>query len=110
MAHPRPTASVIIPNFNHSQIVSRAIGSVLAQGDDVSELIVIDDASTDDSVAVIEAALRGHRNARLLRNQTNRGVIGTLNRGIGEASSHFVQLASAEDAYLPRLLAPGLRC
>ncbi len=109
MAHAKSTASVIIPNFNHADIVGRAIGSVLAQGNDVSELVVIDDASTDNSVAVIEAALRGHANARLLRNETNRGVIGTLNRGIDEARGDFVQLAAADDVYLPGMLASCLR-
>jgi glycosyltransferase involved in cell wall biosynthesis len=109
MAQARLTASVIIPNFNHSALVGKAIGSVLTQGDGLKELIVIDDASTDDSVAVIEAALHGHPSARLLRNETNRGTIATLNRGIGEASGDFVLLAAADDIYLPGMLASCLR-
>jgi glycosyltransferase involved in cell wall biosynthesis len=109
MAQAKLTASVIIPNFNHSQFVAKAIGSVLAQADDLAELIVIDDASTDNSVAVIEAALHGQTNARLLRNETNRGTIATLNRGIGEASGDFVLLAAADDIYLPGMLASCLR-
>src|SRR5207302_2156030 len=109
MARAKSAASVIIPNFNHSELVGRAIGSVLAQGSDVSELIVIDDASTDNSVAIIEAALRGRPNARLLHNETNRGTIATLNRGIGEASGDFVLLAAADDIYLPGMLASCLR-
>jgi glycosyltransferase involved in cell wall biosynthesis len=109
MAQAKLTASVIIPNYNHSQFVAKAIDSVLAQGDGLSELIVIDDASTDDSVAVIEAALRGHSNARLLRNEANRGTIATLNRGIGEARGDFVLLAAADDIYLPGMLASCLR-
>jgi glycosyltransferase involved in cell wall biosynthesis len=109
MAQAKPTASVIIPNFNHSALVGKAIASVLAQGDDVSELIVIDDASTDNSVAVIEAALHGHPNARLLRNDMNRGTVATLNRGISEASGDFVLLAAADDVYLPGMLASCLR-
>jgi glycosyltransferase involved in cell wall biosynthesis len=108
MAQARLSASVIIPNFNHSALVGKAIASVLAQGDDVSELIVIDDASTDNSVAVIEAALHGHPNARLLRNETNRGTVATLNRGINEASGDFVLLAAADDIYLPGMLASCL--
>jgi glycosyltransferase involved in cell wall biosynthesis len=109
MPQAKLNASVIIPNFNHSQFVAKAIGSVLAQGDDLSELIVIDDASTDNSVAVIEAALCGHPKARLLRNETNRGTIATLNRGISEARGDFVLLAAADDIYLPGMLASCLR-
>jgi glycosyltransferase involved in cell wall biosynthesis len=109
MAQAKLTASVIIPNFNHSALVARAIGSVLDQGVDVSELIVIDDGSTDNSVAVIEAALQGHGNARLLRNETNHGTIATLNRGISEARGDFVLLAAADDIYLPGMLGSCLR-
>ena len=109
MAQAKLTVSVIIPNFNHSALVGKAIASVLAQGDDLSELIVIDDASSDNSVAVIEAALDGYPNARLLRNETNRGTVATLNRGINEASGDFVLLAAADDVYLPGMLASCLR-
>jgi hypothetical protein len=58
---------------------------------------------------VIEAALRGHPNARLLRNETNRGTMATLNRGIDEARGDFVLLAAADDIYLPGMLASCLR-
>jgi glycosyltransferase involved in cell wall biosynthesis len=109
MAQEKLTASVIIPNFNHSALVGNAIRSVLDQGDDVSELIVIDDGSTDNSVAVIEATLQGHGNARLLRNETNRGTIATLNRGISEARGDFLLLAAADDIYLPGMLGSCLR-
>jgi glycosyltransferase involved in cell wall biosynthesis len=104
-----PTVSVIIPNYNHEVLVGRAINSVLAQGDDVLEVIVIDDASTDDSVRVIEATLRGNPTVRLLRNVTNRGVIATLNRGIEEARGDFVLLGAADDIYLPGMIATCLR-
>jgi glycosyltransferase involved in cell wall biosynthesis len=103
-----PTASVIIPNFNHATVIGRAITSVLAQGDAVGELIVIDDGSTDGSVPAIEAALRGHAKARLLRNDKNQGAIAALNRGISEASAEFVLLGAADDYYLPGMIATCL--
>jgi glycosyltransferase involved in cell wall biosynthesis len=101
----RPTVSAIIPNFNHASCVGAAIGSILGQGDEITELIVVDDASSDDSVAVIEAALRGSSRARLLRNETNRGAVETLNRGLTEATGDFVLLAAADDLYLPGMIA-----
>jgi cellulose synthase/poly-beta-1,6-N-acetylglucosamine synthase-like glycosyltransferase len=101
----RPTISVIIPNYNHSALVGRAIASILAQNDDVLELIVVDDASTDESVPVIEAAIGGRANARLIRNARNQGIVATLAHGLREASGDFVLLGSADDVYLPCMMA-----
>ena len=54
----RPPAmplSVILPNFNHGDLIARALGALLDQTPSASEIIVVDDGSTDDSVAVISA-------------------------------------------------------
>jgi glycosyltransferase involved in cell wall biosynthesis len=101
----RPTISVIIPNYNHSALVGRAIASILAQNDDVLELIVVDDASTDVSLPVIEAAIRGRANARLICSEKNQGIVATLAHGLREASGNFVLLGSADDVYLPHMIA-----
>jgi glycosyltransferase involved in cell wall biosynthesis len=95
------TVSAIVPNYNHAAFVARAIRSILNQGPSLTELLLIDDASTDDSVARIEGAIRGDPRARLLRNESNRGVIPTLNRGLAEVRGDLVLLAAADDEYLP---------
>ena len=49
-----PSLSVVLPNYNHAKLIGRALAALLAQKRAADEIIVIDDGSTDDSVAVIE--------------------------------------------------------
>lgn len=93
--------SVVIPNFNHAAVLPRAIASILDQGDAVGELIIVDDGSTDDSVAVIEECIAHVPWARLLRHHANQGVAVALNTGLREARHDFVFLGAADDEYLP---------
>ena len=74
-AGPRPRVSVIVPCYNHAAFVRETIESIRAQTYPDVELIVVDDASPDDSAAVIEAA-RAERDFVFLRNPRNLGVNG----------------------------------
>jgi len=109
MAEKPSTISVIVPNYNDSATIGAAIESLAAQTRAPDEILVIDDGSTDDSVSVIEACAAAHPTVRFLRNDRNRGVIYTLNRGFGEAIGALVHPASADDIYRPRLLEIGER-
>ena len=50
----RPTLSIVVPNYNHGHYLPECLDSILSQSWPPDELIVIDEASTDNSVAVIE--------------------------------------------------------
>ncbi len=86
-----------MPLYNKSEYVLRAIESVLAQGEAVSEVVVVDDGSTDGGAAKVEA-LHDPR-VRLVRKE-NGGVSSARNRGIEEARSEFVAFLDADDVYL----------
>jgi len=75
-----PRVSVIIPTYNRERLVGRAIESVLGQTYDDFEVIVVDDASSDGT----EAILRVYDDPRLryLRHETNRGGGAARNTGI----------------------------
>ena len=97
----RPTLSVGIPNYNHSKYIGEALESVLTQKVPPDEVIVVDDASTDDSVQVIEGFVRRYPNVRLIRNETNRGALASVNSALAEASSEYWFQLSADDKVLP---------
>lgn len=85
--------SVIIPNYNYSQYLEQCLKSVLESDfeSDKLEIIVVDDASTDDSVKVIGETMNGCRfNFKFLRNETNYGLIISRNRGIVNAHGEFL--------------------
>lgn len=95
-----PLISVIIPSYNHSAYVERAIVSVLAQTYESVELIVIDDGSTDGSIALLQELRRKH-GFRLICQQ-NAGVCRTLNRGVCEAATgEYIALLASDDFWHP---------
>lgn len=100
--------SVILTNYNHARFLPAALEGLLRQTRPADEVIVIDDASTDDSVAVIERFLGRFPNARLVRNPANLGCAANLNRGIEMARGAIVHFAASDDVTYPRLFEHGL--
>src|SRR5689334_14895665 len=98
-----PTAdlSVVIANRNHARHLPRALDAVLSQSVRPREVIVLDDASTDDSVRVLQGFARQHPCLRLLRNGTHRSVTATYNRGFALATGDYVLPGAADDYLLP---------
>ena len=93
--------SVIMPNYNHAQYLPRALDAILRQSVLPKEVIVVDDASTDDSVSVVERIARRHPLVRLVRNDRNRGVSETTNRGVGLSAGRYFLSTAADDLILP---------
>jgi glycosyltransferase involved in cell wall biosynthesis len=97
-----PAITVALPTYNGQAYVRESIDSILAQDTDDFELIVCDDASTDDTWSIVES-YRGPR-CRLLRNEKNQGLFPTLNRLMREAQSPLVHLFSQDDRMRPDCL------
>lgn len=95
--------SVILPNYNHAKYLPESLGSYLSQTRPPDELIIIDDCSSDDSVAVISRLIEGYPYARLLRNPENKGALVTVRRGFEEARGDLLMVAPADDIAAPRL-------
>ena len=93
--------SVIVPNFNHAALLPRSLTALLRQETPATEIIVVDDASVDDSVSVIESFQQRHESIKLIRHPTNRGVPTALNAGLAAASGDLVYFAAADDFVLP---------
>lgn len=99
---PGATVSVVIPCFNYAKYLPSAVRSALDQEDVVVDVVIVDDASTDDSVVVAED-LRAHDpRIRVLVNGRNSGAVETFNRGLAAATGEFVVRLDADD-----LLTPG---
>lgn len=91
--------SVIMPCYNAERHLERAIGSVLAQGIPDTELIVVDDCSTDETAALAERLGRRCAAFRLMRTATNSGCGGARNVGLACATGEHVAFLDADDAY-----------
>lgn len=97
--------SAIVPNYNDSAKIAESLASLAAQTIPFHEILVVDDASTDDSVEVIGRLIASLPQARLLRHTHNKGVVGALNTGIAAATGDYVFLCSANDTYYPMMVA-----
>ncbi len=103
-----PLVTVIVPNYNDRAFVGACIESVKRQTFPDFECIVIDDASTDDSVAVINAAIGGDERFVLIRHVVNGGLSASRNTGLRLARSEFVCFLDGDDFFAPENLA--VRC
>ena len=91
----QPEVTVLMPAFNASRFIGAAIRSVLRQDFSNFEFLIIDDGSSDETAAV--AGQCGDPRIRLLRHETNRGLIATLNEGLREARAPLVARQDADD-------------
>lgn len=98
---PLRTLSVVLPNFNHGHFLGRALEALARQSHPPDEVVVVDDASTDDSCAVADTYHTRFHSLTLLRNEHNLGVIPALQRGLEAVTGTFVYFASADDFVLP---------
>jgi len=100
--------SVLIPNYNHARFLPRALEAVLAQSRPPDRIVVIDDASTDDSLAVLESFAGRHPNFEIVRNLANQGVVPNINRLIDLSGCSHGFFMAADDVILPGLFEKSL--
>ena len=93
-----PTFSVVIPTYNSGEWLSRAIDSVLAQHGPEVEIVVVDDASSDNTREIVE---RYRKRVRYHRFEENRGVSRARNKGVDIATSDWIAFLDADDFYYP---------
>lgn len=105
-----PQVTVVIPAYNASATVVRAIDSVVAQHGVAVEIIVIDDGSADNTAAVVNTRIIDLPNARLLRMHKNGGVSAARNLGISAARGTYLAFLDADDVWHPGKLARQLAC
>lgn len=95
--------TVIMPNHNYAPFVAAAIESVARQDYAPIEIIVVDDASTDDSVTHIEAALAGASSlarTKFIHLDNNVGKLGAINRAIPEMRGELCIILDSDDILL----------
>ncbi|GAA2723954.1 glycosyltransferase family 2 protein [Cellulomonas aerilata] len=102
---PRATVSVVIPCHNYARYLPEAVTSALDQQDVVVEVIVVDDASTDDSLAVARRLAGADPRVSVVAHAVNRGPVGTFNDGLARASGEFLVRLDADDLLTPGSLA-----
>jgi hypothetical protein len=103
----QPAVSIVIPNFNKGRFIEATVRSALDQAE--SEVIVVDDASTDGSLEVLRPLSAECTGLRLMPMPENRGGSHCRNRGLQAARGEFVIFLDSDDLLLPGAVAGRLR-
>ena len=96
--------SIIIPCYNASMYIDRAINSALAQRIGNYEIIVVDDGSTDTTGDILNAYVSTNKYRISFIRQENRGPAAARNRGISESTGDYLLFLDADDELLPDAL------
>jgi glycosyltransferase involved in cell wall biosynthesis len=98
--------SVIIPTYNRGYIVSRAIKSALDQTYKNTEVIVVDDCSTDNTEEIVKKFFDPR--IKYIRHPENKGKSVARNTGIKSSKGCFTAFLDSDDEYLPEMIAKSL--
>lgn len=93
----RPLVSVVIPVYNVSGYIAACVRSVIEQSYDPVEILLVDDGSKDDSIAIAESVLKDTMMSYRVIRQKNSGVSAARNNGISQAAGELVIALDADD-------------
>jgi glycosyltransferase involved in cell wall biosynthesis len=93
--------SAIIPLFNGEAYIGKSIDSLLGQSIPIDEIIIIDDKSTDQSLATVRALKKGNEKIKIFHNSINKGSSYSRNLGIKKSSGNYLLFLDQDDYISP---------
>jgi glycosyltransferase involved in cell wall biosynthesis len=100
-----PRVSIVVACYNYGRFLEEALASIRSQTVRPTEIIVVDDGSTDETPAVAQR----HTDVRYVY-QPNQGVSAARNRGLAESTGEYVVFLDADDRFLPAAIEAGIAC
>jgi len=102
------SVDVIIPCYNYGHFLDECVASVLSQDDVDVRVVIMDDASPDDTEAIGRRLARDRR-VEYRRHAVNRGHIATYNEALADVTADYCMILSADDLLTPRALSRATR-
>lgn len=103
----KPIISIIIPTYNRERLIARSVKSVLNQTYQDFEIIIVDDASTDNTRELV-AGFNDER-IRYVRHEENKGEAAARNTGIKAARGDYIAYQDSDDEWFPEKLARQIK-
>jgi len=100
-----PLLSIIVPNYNHAPFLEERLNSIKHQSFRNYELIVLDDASSDDSLSVLQHELQGWQHQLVVNSHNSGSPCSQWLKGIALARGDFIWIAESDDSCAPDFLA-----
>jgi GalNAc5-diNAcBac-PP-undecaprenol beta-1,3-glucosyltransferase len=110
MEHVKPVITTIIPTYNRSRMLKRAIQSVLDQTYEKLQVCIYDNASEDDTESIVSEMKEKDKRIQYFRHPRNIGPINNFNFGMSRVSTPFFSFLADDDALLPDFYQTALRC
>jgi glycosyltransferase involved in cell wall biosynthesis len=102
-ASDRPQISFVVPCYNEAENIASTVGEIAAAAHDAQisdfEIVIVDDCSTDESVAVVAALSQTNPRLRLIRNTRNLGFGGAYKEGIRNATGLYAIMVPGDNAH-----------
>ena len=98
----RPLVTVIIPSYNQGRFIRATLESILQQDYRPLEILVIDGASTDETLDVLQSY--GHVPEVMWFSEPDHGIVEAVNKGFARANGRILAIQSSDDCYLPGAL------
>lgn len=96
-----PTFSVVVPVYNAQLHIDQCVNSILAQGREDIEVVLVDDGSTDSSGAICDAYAAKHPSMVKVVHKENQGPLIARVEGFAVSKGRYIMSADADDAFLP---------
>jgi glycosyltransferase involved in cell wall biosynthesis len=103
-----PTVTVVIPCYNYGHYLEDAVRSALEQEGVEARVIIVDDASPDQTSVIAERLAESDARVSVVTHATNRGHIAAYNSGFSQVTTDYVTLVSADDRIAPGALRRAL--
>jgi len=104
-----PSVSIITPVYNSASFIAETIRSVQAQTFDSLEMIIVDDGSTDESVAIVQSIAEHDSRIKLIRLDKNSGAAVARNAAIEAATGTYLAFLDSDDLWFPDKLIKQIR-
>lgn len=102
--HSTCMVSVIVPSFNSERHIEETLRSVLGQTHQTFELLVVDDASLDETVPIVERIAQNDDRVKLMVQSENKGVALARNRALAASRGRFIAYLDSDDLWMPEKL------
>ncbi len=99
-----PLVSIITPSYNSEKYIKETIESVLTQSYKNWEIIIVDDASSDNATQIVDEYVKKDSRVKLIKLKQNRGPANARNRAIKKASGKYIAFLDSDDIWLPTKL------
>lgn len=103
-----PLVTICLPTYNAGKTVKKTLDSILNQTYQNLEIIIVDNASTDNTLEIVHENYDNRM--RIFRNETNIGAENNWNRCLEKAKGEYIAIFHADDVYLPTMIEKQLSC